>query len=51
MPLLILTHLQAGHVEGVPGLLHGRQVGQVESGPLDEPPIEKTRLLGWLGLL
>lgn len=48
VPLLVLSHLHADHVEGVPGLLRGRRVGAVQIGPLDEPAVERERLTRWL---
>ena len=30
VPLLVLTHFHADHVDGLPGVLSGRQVGEVE---------------------
>ena len=37
VPLVLLTHLHADHVDGLSGVLGGRRVGQVEIGPLAEP--------------
>ncbi|MFC8447821.1 ComEC/Rec2 family competence protein [Kitasatospora sp. NPDC057223] len=48
VPLLLLTHFHADHVEGVPGVLRGRAVGAVEATTLDEPPGEAARVRGWV---
>ncbi len=37
VPLLVLTHFHADHVDGLPGALHGRRVGAIETTVLDEP--------------
>ncbi|MGW7587263.1 ComEC/Rec2 family competence protein [Kitasatospora sp. NPDC054768] len=47
VPLLLLTHFHADHVEGVPGVLRGRRVGAVEGTTLDDPPGEAARVAGW----
>ncbi|MET8544953.1 ComEC/Rec2 family competence protein [Kitasatospora sp. NPDC004799] len=47
VPLLLLTHFHADHVEGVPGVLRGRRVGAVEGTTLDDPPGEAARVRGW----
>ncbi|WP_344088934.1 ComEC/Rec2 family competence protein, partial [Streptomyces stramineus] len=38
VPLLILSHFHADHVDGLPGVLRGRAVGAVEVTPFAEPP-------------
>ncbi|TIC83998.1 ComEC/Rec2 family competence protein [Nocardioides sp. GY 10127] len=38
VPLLVLTHFHADHVDGVAGVLDGREVGQVEVTWLLDPP-------------
>ncbi|MFD0330616.1 ComEC/Rec2 family competence protein [Streptacidiphilus monticola] len=47
VPLLLLTHDHADHVEGVPGVLHDRQVGAVETTTADDPPAEYARVRRW----
>ena len=34
---VVLTHFHADHVEGLPGVLGGREVGQVLASPVAEP--------------
>ena len=37
VPLVLLTHDHADHVDGLAGVLRDRTVGQLQVGPLDEP--------------
>jgi competence protein ComEC len=37
VPLLVLTHLHADHVDGLDGVLHGRSIGEIDVGPSREP--------------
>ena len=47
VPLVVLSHLHADHVEGLPGVLRGRAVGEVQLGGYDEPVAELRRVLRW----
>jgi competence protein ComEC len=37
VPIVLLTHFHADHVDGLPGVLRHRTVGQIEVSPLAEP--------------
>ncbi|GGD29636.1 ComEC/Rec2 family competence protein [Nocardioides daphniae] len=37
VPLLVLTHFHADHVDGLDGVLDGRTVGEVEVSPVSDP--------------
>jgi competence protein ComEC len=45
--MVVLSHFHADHVEGLPGLLRGRRVGQIVVGPYGEPAPERARVLRW----
>ncbi|MFJ8440603.1 ComEC/Rec2 family competence protein [Kitasatospora griseola] len=47
VPVLILTHFHADHVEGMPGVLRGREVGAIEVTASNEPEGERSRVLRW----
>ncbi|WP_263105434.1 ComEC/Rec2 family competence protein [Kitasatospora sp. DSM 101779] len=47
IPLLILTHFHADHVEGLPGVLRGRTVAALQVTLLGTPPGEQARVLRW----
>jgi competence protein ComEC len=38
VPLLVLTHFHADHVDGLSGVVDGRTVGAVEVSPVADPP-------------
>ncbi|WP_063794378.1 ComEC/Rec2 family competence protein [Kitasatospora sp. MBT63] len=47
IPILILSHFHADHVEGLPGVLRGRRVGAVQTTTLDTPQGEQGRVARW----
>ena len=44
---VVLTHLHADHVEGLPGALAGREVREVLASPVRDPPYEWDRVRTW----
>ena len=45
--MVVLSHFHADHVEGLPGVLRGRRVGEIVVGPYGEPAAERARVLRW----
>jgi len=48
VPLVLITHPHADHVEGLPGVLRGRDVGEIQVGWYD-PTEELQRVRRWAG--
>ena len=44
---VVLTHFHADHVEGLPGVLDGRRVGQVLTSPVAEPDWQVREVASW----
>jgi competence protein ComEC len=47
VPLVLLTHLHADHVDGLAGVARGRQLGAVQLGPLPEPEEQASEVVRW----
>jgi competence protein ComEC len=45
---VVLTHFHADHVEGLPGALGGRRVGEVLTSPVAEPGFEADQVRRWV---
>ncbi len=47
VPAVVLTHFHADHVDGLPGVLRGRSVGEVEVTSLREPEYGAEKVDEW----
>ena len=44
---VVLTHFHADHVEGLPGVMHGRVVRQILTSPVLDPAFQVSEVQGW----
>jgi competence protein ComEC len=44
---VVLTHFHADHVDGLPGVLHGRVVRQILTSPVLDPAFQVREVQGW----
>ncbi len=47
VPVVVLTHFHADHVDGLPGVGAGRSVGQIWVSPYASPPGEADAVAAW----
>jgi competence protein ComEC len=47
LPVVLLTHFHADHVDGLPGVLSGRRVGEVETTSTRVPAYGAEEVRGW----
>jgi competence protein ComEC len=45
--LILLTHFHADHIDGVPGVLHGRVVDEIETTTVADPPEGAAKVRAW----
>lgn len=47
LPLVVLSHFHADHVDGLAGAVEGRPVGRLLTSSLADPPGEAAEVAGW----